>query len=213
MNHIRPHFNNPDLETRWLTGHFLNSIKEGKITTEALLNDLIGKTDELVQNLAQMTQHRILMNADQGGFDPQLLDAFFQQHGFFQPNSIFTGVATTAQRTNFLRNEFELENFEPILMGQRLVFDGNQHKFIQGYGYRKNFLSSLRRQLRNPNVLYHVANPHSSTDGILRDDCDGTNTRNHPFVHLYPDALRIRLYYDDVELTEAIGSYKRKVGE
>jgi len=94
-------------------------------------------------------------------------------------------------------------------MGQIVIGDMIQPRF----GYVMPFLPNLRRQLRNPNILYHVANPSFSVDDILRDDCDGSNTRNHPIFLQFPDSIRIRLYYDDLELTEAIGSYTMKIGE
>jgi len=84
---------------------------------------------------------------------------------------------------------------------------------VPRFGYAKNFISSLTRLLRNPHILTHVANPNISGDGILRDDGDGSNTLEHPIFILYPDALRIRLYYDDVEVTDSLGSYHRKLGK
>ena len=98
-------------------------------------------------------------------------------------------------------------------MGNRIrVIDG-VHIEEEVRGYCKPLLSSLTRQLRNPHILNHVANPSFSMDGILRDDGDGTNTREHPIFQLYPDCLRIRLYYDDVQVTNGLGSYQTKIGE
>ena len=93
-----------------------------------------------------------------------------------------------------------------------MIMVNGAHVAVPAFGHRKPLLSSLTRQLRNPNVLTHIANPSFSLDGILRDDGDGSNTRQHPLVNLYPDTLRIRLYYDDLQLADAIGSYSRKVG-
>ena len=93
-------------------------------------------------------------------------------------------------------------------MGQIMV-DGQME---ERFGYYTPFLSTLERLLKNPHILTHVANPALSGDGILRDDGDGSNTLEHPLFQLYPDALRIRLYFDDLEVTNPIGSYTRKIG-
>jgi len=80
------------------------------------------------------------------------------------------------------------------------------------FGYFIPLRHTLERIIRNPGFLYFIANPQVSNDGILRDDIDGLNTRLHPIFQLAPDALRIRLYFDDVELTDPISSYSCKIG-
>lgn len=80
------------------------------------------------------------------------------------------------------------------------------------FGYVIPFEHTLKRIVQNPSFLRFVANPVVSGDGILRDDCDGLNTRMHPLFLAAPDSLRFRLYYDDVELTDGLSSYNRKIG-
>ena len=43
-------------------------------------------------------------------------------------------------------------------------------------------------------------------DGVLRDYCDGTEYHNHPLLALDPQFLQLFLYYDDLEVCNAIGS-------
>lgn len=47
---------------------------------------------------------------------------------------------------------------------------------------------------------------HTSTDGVLRDYCDGTEYNNHPLLSLDPHFLQLFLYYDDLEVCNPIGS-------
>ena len=83
-----------------------------------------------------------------------------------------------------------------------------QHHF----GYIIPLQGTLRRIVRNPSFLTHVAHLHNSQDGILRDDCDGYITRNHPLFQAFPDSLRIRFYYDDVDVADAVGSHTCNIG-
>lgn len=48
-----------------------------------------------------------------------------------------------------------------------------------------------------------------SDDGILRCYKDGKQFQNHKFFQKYPNALRITIYYDEVEITNALGTKYR----
>ncbi|KAK3925533.1 Putative dipeptidase [Frankliniella fusca] len=45
-----------------------------------------------------------------------------------------------------------------------------------------------------------------STDGIRRNYKDGSDFQSNPFLQKYPYAIRIILYYDDLEISNALGS-------
>ena len=47
---------------------------------------------------------------------------------------------------------------------------------------------------------------HMRTDGIMMDFCDTGYFKEHPLFSLYPDALQIQLYYDDLEVCNPLGS-------
>ena len=55
-----------------------------------------------------------------------------------------------------------------------------------------------------------VERGHQSTDGILRDYCDGRVFAEHTLFQAHPTALQICLYYDDLELCNPLGS-KRSI--
>ena len=63
-------------------------------------------------------------------------------------------------------------------------------------------------QYFNTQLLNHsqVENGHISTDGVLRDYCDGTEYVKHPLASLDPQFLQLFLYYDDLEVCNPIGS-------
>ena len=45
-----------------------------------------------------------------------------------------------------------------------------------------------------------------STDGILRDYCDGTRYSEHPLLNLDTSFFQVMFYYDDLEVCNPIGS-------
>jgi len=109
LDQVRPHFHNGDDEATWHAGNFLNEIKEKKITTEALIDEMARSVDTMVQNVLGGIHQRILNNANQAGLNQEVLNAYFEQQQFFQPRSIFEGIQTTAQRTGFIRRELGAE--------------------------------------------------------------------------------------------------------
>lgn len=53
-------------------------------------------------------------------------------------------------------------------------------------------------------------NTHKSEDGMIGDYCDGQQFQEHPLFQEDPCALQIRIYYDDVEFCNALGSKVKK---
>jgi hypothetical protein len=64
-------------------------------------------------------------------------------------------------------------------------------------------------------LFFKVENPHRSTNGVLRDYCDGADFKNHPLFSIDQKALQLMLYYDDLEACNPLGSRatKHKLGE
>ena len=51
---------------------------------------------------------------------------------------------------------------------------------------------------------------HRSSDGVMRDICDGMCVKNHTLFQKYPNALQVIIYYDDIEICNPLGSKCRK---
>ena len=47
---------------------------------------------------------------------------------------------------------------------------------------------------------------HKSSNGRMRDYCDSKDFNEHPIFSAEPNALQIQLYYDDIDVCNAIGS-------
>ena len=55
-----------------------------------------------------------------------------------------------------------------------------------------------------------MENSHQSTDGKMRDFCDGEYYQQHPLYSVDKTALQIFLYYDDFEVCNPLGSRVKK---
>lgn len=99
-----------------------------------------------------------------------------------------------------------------IFLGERNQIFNENVVTKNCHGYCIPLLHTLKRMLKNPGILSCIGNPNFSNDNILRDAGDGQNSRNHPLIQIFPDCLRIRLYFDDAELTNESSSYTCKVG-
>lgn len=85
---------------------------------------------------------------------------------------------------------------------------------MDDFGYYIPILAVLELLLNNEQVLSEVDTNHQCTDGMLRDVCDGSFFKEHPVFAKDPTALQIIGFYDDVEITNPLGSKtkKHKVG-
>ena len=60
-----------------------------------------------------------------------------------------------------------------------------------------------------------IQDDHKSSDGFIRDYCDGEAYPSHPLFSVRRGCLELILYYDDVEICNPLGSRrcKHKIGE
>jgi len=47
---------------------------------------------------------------------------------------------------------------------------------------------------------------HQTSSGTINDYCDGEHFKTHPLFAACPNALQITLYYDDLEICNALGT-------
>ncbi|XP_039303530.1 uncharacterized protein LOC120357407 [Solenopsis invicta] len=60
--------------------------------------------------------------------------------------------------------------------------------------------------LRNKDIRAVIEAEKESNDGILASFIDGQHFKNHPFFQKYKLAIRIQLYYDELEIVNPLGS-------
>lgn len=71
-------------------------------------------------------------------------------------------------------------------------------------------LESIRMLLQNDDIFSSIINNHQSSDGKLRDVCDGSYFRGHALFGFDPHAIQIILYYDDFCPVNPLGHRAKK---
>lgn len=69
-----------------------------------------------------------------------------------------------------------------------------------------SLLDSLKRLLLNDEVRFCVENSRDG-ENLLKSLLDGSYYKNHPFFSRHENAIGIILYYDEIVLTNPLGSY------
>jgi len=67
-------------------------------------------------------------------------------------------------------------------------------------------IDSLSMVLRNTEIRDAIEAEKESSNGILTSFVDGQHFKNYPFFQKYKHAIRIQLYYDELEITNPLGS-------
>ncbi|XP_071153109.1 uncharacterized protein [Mytilus edulis] len=75
---------------------------------------------------------------------------------------------------------------------------------IETYQYVP-IIDTLQNLLSHDDVFAYVMNNHKSTDGILRDFCDGNIYSTNQFFIDNPDALQIMLFFDEFTAVNPLG--------
>ena len=68
-------------------------------------------------------------------------------------------------------------------------------------------LQTLKELLKNDELRAEVEKNHQRHDLFLNDFCDGTFVKEHPLFSFCGNALQIIAYFDELEVTNPIGSY------
>ena len=117
---------------------------------------------------------------------------------------------TENKRLKFFVDHCNYIEPKKILMGMQFVAKRGRYREVPNYAYVIPFKESLQCFLNNSEVKYYLDNDHFSPDDINEDICDGELFSNHPLYQAYPRALQILLYYDDLEMTNGLGSHITK---
>ncbi len=104
---------------------------------------------------------------------------------------------------NYARSKLHTVESEELILG---IGDDNKPRTMQHIPITK----SLKQLLNHEDVLSQVFSGHASTDGKLRDFCDGTVYQENSLFKQYTNALQIQLYNDEFCVANPLGYRQRK---
>ena len=108
-----------------------------------------------------------------------------------------------------------LQEGKEIIFGEPYYtdkFQGTKRRKVEAYDkfYYVSLLELLAHLVQNKSIFNEVTASHFSPDPTkVSDFCDGAIFKEHPLFNTDSTALQIIAYYDEVEITNALGSYVR----
>jgi hypothetical protein len=185
----------------WRTNSAVLRAQEESLASDLATDRFVGAFEEAFSDSWELSDALLEGILTNQGIPPPQAEHIMNSFRDTRPLSLCP-AATAKQRASFAASALGAREPERVVMGDRPG---------EGVGYRLPVEGTLRRLLANPHVLRAVANPPPPS-AVLDDEAAGSNSRANELSRLYPDALRLRLYYDDLELCEVKSSYSRKVG-
>ena len=210
----------PDLDfhdkTLYETVRFLFHIQEEHFLFYKTRQDILLHVSNLIESSLQNTRNEILQRAEEHGVNLVQLENFFGEiEDVFQGNFIGE-VDTSHKMERYFENNFQPIPHELVRIG---VVEKNVNRNgvalreeVDRFGVRVPFLESLTRMLKNPQILHFIDHPILNQNGIMEDECDALLMDRKPILIAHPDALRIHLYYDEAEVTNALGTKNVTIG-
>ncbi|KAK3916551.1 Zinc finger and BTB domain-containing protein 12 [Frankliniella fusca] len=174
------HPNPNDIQTE--AAMFLLKLRSSGNMTNASVSIVQCYVGELLINILKNVEQTTSQFLSDCGVNPDQANAFLSGPTFHVGNP-FENMATVEEQLHFFCEKYGLVIPEEKLLSSRI----------------ENRFDRARR-------LNLILSEKASADGMYRSYMDGTEFANNPFLQKYPNAIRIILYYDDLEISAALGS-------
>nr|XP_029713732.1 uncharacterized protein LOC115257890 [Aedes albopictus] len=182
------------------------SLPQSKITEMTRLCEM------LAQMLGEYFQDNVKTFLEDHDIDPETPETISFLNKFHLP-SLFTNVSTLSKQTNFLKTlAVSIPNpSEKMLQTREDVrhVDGIPKKVIvnETFSYIP-IIETLKLIFRNPDAR-HLLNDSECEEPVTKEYTSfrsGETYQNSEYFKQYPDAVRLSIYQDDVELGNALSS-------
>jgi hypothetical protein len=185
-----------------------------RVTNELSLNHanvtrLCSAVEWYVDILTDSITDKVQRSLKEAGVtDKSLLDDISEA---CQTRNIFDKLSSRYQREQYFENNLHYVKPEPVCMGSEWDFTttvNGERKLMEfkHYGYYVDIFATITSLLYNPAARREILTSHKSDDGIKRDFCDGDFFNHHPIFTTSSNVLQFVLYYDDIEVANALGS-------
>lgn len=178
--------------------------------TDTMMTDVMESFEEFSEDLRDNMENKIKAKLQIGQvIDENILQSIDQIFNFENP---FKNLKTIDQRIQVLKDVHGYIEPSEIKLGRRQ--DSMYNKKAEGYiptfvdeTYEYVSVTEvLKLVLSNKHVRQAILSEQFSPEGILGRTIDGQYFKNHPFFSKYRSAIRLKLYYDEFEIVNPIGS-------
>ena len=178
--------------------------------TGAVLTDVLDEYEELLFDTVNFLKYHVRQFFDERDMiDTPPVEELLQKFEFDSP---FEVLGSLNQQIDVLKTHCGYINPSEIPLGQRIdnVLDSETGTYVPKVG-KETFqyvpiIDVLSLVLSNDDVKETILSEEPSAEGVIGSFIDGDQFKNNPFFQRYPHALRIDIYYDDLEVVNPLGS-------
>lgn len=201
------HFDN---HLRALVACMISRLQSKPSMTGASVADVLDECEQLLKNLTRFLKFKVRNFLR----DREILDNEEGQEllGHFNFENVFSGLQSTEQQIKVLKENYNYIEAVEIPLGHRedTGLDKESGTFIpklvpETFQYVP-IIKVLSLILQNDEVRNAILLESGSEEGVLSSFVDGQHFKQHEFFQRYKNAIRIEIYFDDVEIANPLGS-------
>ncbi|KAK3924576.1 Zinc finger and BTB domain-containing protein 22, partial [Frankliniella fusca] len=210
-NEMEGHQATQDLDFQTEAAKFLLRLRAPGNMTNTSIQMIVENVSQLLKNIMLKAKEDTRTFLYSTEVPPNNTEEFLKG-GSFSTDTIFEGLQSVDDQLEFFSRKFGLVIPEELYLNSRIEnrFNSALRMFIatqvnETFQY-VSLIETLKLILRNDFLRNLILSEKNSEDGVYRSYRDGTDFANNQFLRKYPHALRIVLYYDGLEISNALGS-------
>ena len=201
---------NIDLDLKTFIINMIARLHSHSSMTGSIVNSIVKELEEILSYLQSFLQIQINEKIKLGNIiNEELIENISNILNF---NTSFYDLSTIDGQINLLVENYGYIQPIEIPLGRRIdtVLDSKTLTYvpttvIEKYQYVP-IIEVLKLVLSNVEVRQSILSERPSLDGTLSSFVDGEHFKTHPFLQKYKHAIRLKLYYDELEIVNPLGS-------
>lgn len=185
---------------------FALQTREGYLLPKSTCSSIISDVSVLFTTFFEQFSQFILCRLEDNGIDistDHCLSQLLMDHSFL--SSLWTDVGSDARLKKYCKENLCLIEAKTVFLG----INENTGK-PESYQYVPLHLT-IKHYVEHEDVWESINRTLCKIPDVLQSYTDGTAFQQHNFFSTHPDALRIHLYVDDLELCNPLGSAKKNM--
>ncbi|XP_034248988.1 uncharacterized protein LOC117649911 [Thrips palmi] len=186
----------------------LNLRQASGVTTSAVQRFQV-ECNQMIRTVTDNNLIRVREFLTAEGIDSPASRALLQELQLEDP---FRHVRSLKQQLNYFAREFGMVKPKTCFIGYRQDYFLNpatgQYEPVQvpmSFEYI-SIIETITSALSNPKIRNLIESETPSADGTIRSYLDGTRSQSRVLLTRYPKIIRLQLYWDDLEVVNALGS-------
>ena len=193
--------------------NFILQMRSSATFTMTAMSDVMDKIHLLLEHSVGALKEQVLNIFEQNAIDTDSEEVRNLLDGFNTASNPFEGLESACQQSKYFVEHLDMVKPVAKALGTRYdqYFDKTtgtvKQKLVTETFQYIPLLATLKQILNNPTVR-HMINNEQINDQLMTSYRDGLQYQHHGLFVDHPNALRIQLYYDDIEVVNPLGSKK-----